>query len=219
METPVSSTFLEICLLHFEMRLLRVLCTAAFFACALAKLDLAEIITKTPRCAQECSLKVLSDAKCPLDEMASCLCTNRDLQKTLATCVLKTCNVTDQYGMLWQNSRIKLSLTSLIAATSVRQEIICKGMPTDSRTKDIVTTFIILAVVTYPIVVLRIISRWVIAHKIWWDDWCILLATVSLSRSKSWSLTDVFCLRCAWSRSPSFLFYVSSGWLQDITWN
>jgi hypothetical protein len=43
---------------------------------------------------------------------------------------------------------------------------------------EIIRTEIILATFTFPIVILRLVSRVWIAHRLWWDDWMVVLATV-----------------------------------------
>jgi hypothetical protein len=47
-----------------------------------------------------------------------------------------------------------------------------------------------MAAITYPIIALRFISRWVVANKFWWDDACVGFATVCTSL-KGWCCTAV----------------------------
>ncbi|KAH6700010.1 hypothetical protein BKA61DRAFT_706227, partial [Leptodontidium sp. MPI-SDFR-AT-0119] len=94
---------------------------------------------------------------CSITDLPNCLCASDDLQYHISTCVIGACNVTEQY-------------TSL----TILQEGICKGVPVSSQQAEVRRVAIILAAFTYPIIILRFISRAIIARKVWWDDWTIL---------------------------------------------
>lgn len=66
----------------------------------------------------------------------------------------------------------------LTDATLILQDEVCYGIEQESRWPEISRVLIILAALTYPVVILRFISRYLIAHRVWWDDWCILATTV-----------------------------------------
>lgn len=67
----------------------------------------------------------------------------------------------------------------MIVATVILQDGLCTNIDQGSRWPELSRAFILLATITYPIVILRFVSRAVVAKRIWWDDWCILLAVVS----------------------------------------
>lgn len=64
---------------------------------------------------------------------------------------------------------------------TILQTEVCNGVPQPSRSDYVVRTSVILAAVTFTIIILRFISRLVIARRVWWDDWTIGLAAVSTS--------------------------------------
>ena len=68
----------------------------------------------------------------------------------------------------------------MVVATQISQDEICLGVPYPSRQVEIIRAEIILAAFAFPIVGLRLISRIWVAHRLWWDDWMIILATVSI---------------------------------------
>ncbi|KAH7311910.1 hypothetical protein BKA65DRAFT_157462 [Rhexocercosporidium sp. MPI-PUGE-AT-0058] len=137
------------------MRASLLLPVAALFGGVLAQFDYA-VVTKFPSCAIKCATTVILPA-CNLTDLPNCLCTSGDLQYDISTCVIGACNVTEQYASL-----------------TILQESICKGVPVPSRQAEVRRAVIILAAVTYPIILLRFVSRIIIAHKVWWDDWTIL---------------------------------------------
>lgn len=66
-----------------------------------------------------------------------------------------------------------------VVATNILQTQICLGVPHESREAYIIRAEIILAAFTYPIIILRFVSRIWVARRVWWDDWMILIAAVS----------------------------------------
>ncbi|KAH6714727.1 hypothetical protein BKA61DRAFT_517961 [Leptodontidium sp. MPI-SDFR-AT-0119] len=126
-----------------------------------AQVDLSHVLIKIPKCTQLCSLKVLGPARCPLTDLPNCLCTNTTLQEELATCVLGSCNFTDQ-----------------VVSTTIAQNEICEGVSQPSRSTEIIRDVIIIASVTFLVVLLRFLSRSIVTHRIWWDDWMIGIAAV-----------------------------------------
>lgn len=124
-----------------------------------------------------CSTKLLPVAECAIVDMRSCYCTNITLQHEVFDCVMGGCNMTDQLGVFsW--SVLEEKLLSYTVASTVRQELICKGVPHPSRSKEIVRTILALTVLTYLFVGLRLISRCVVS-TLWWDDWLMILTAVN----------------------------------------
>lgn len=54
----------------------------------------------------------------------------------------------------------------------------CKGVPQQSRSGEVIRVSIIVAAFGFPMVILRLISRY-ISTNIWWDDWAVIAAGVS----------------------------------------
>lgn len=54
----------------------------------------------------------------------------------------------------------------------------CKGVPQPSRSGEVKRVAIIVAAFGFPMVILRLVSRY-ISSKLWWDDWVIVAAAVS----------------------------------------
>ncbi|KAI9046852.1 hypothetical protein LZ554_008931 [Drepanopeziza brunnea f. sp. 'monogermtubi'] len=143
------------------MLLSSLICSAVLMGSALAQVNTSLLLTEFPACTTQCALAILPPANCELTDIRNCLCSNHDLQMQISTCVLGSCNITDQY-------------TSL----TVLQTQVCDGVPQPSRSSSMIRSASILAVFTYPIVILRFISRAVIAHRFWWDDYAILVSLV-----------------------------------------
>lgn len=90
----------------------RLICLTALIGNCLAVLDLAAVIRDTPSCAVShsflwsrlrayqkqtvCTVQILGQSNCPVTEITSCVCNNTALQKTLAQCILKSCDIPDQ---------------------------------------------------------------------------------------------------------------------------
>ncbi|CZS98261.1 uncharacterized protein RCO7_08933 [Rhynchosporium graminicola] len=142
------------------MRLSSMLSAAALLGGALAEFDFA-VVTKFPLCALECATTVILPTCKNLTDIPNCLCRSDELQFDISTCVIGACNVTQQYASL-----------------TILQEEICKGIPQSSRQVEVRRAVIILAAFTYPIIILRFVSRIIVARKIWWDDWLILASVV-----------------------------------------
>jgi hypothetical protein len=92
-----------------------------------------------------------------------------------------------------------------IEAATINQNELCVGYPYPSRSAGFVRAAAIIASITYPIVVLRFISRIFITRCLWWDDWFILIAVVcdlKTQRSPQKMLADNQ-LSAAWFLIPS----------------
>lgn len=70
-------------------------------------------------------------------------------------------------------------LDTRAATLTITQNDICIGVPQPSRSAEIIRDIIIIAAVTFPIIILRFISRSLVSSRLWWDDWAIALAAVS----------------------------------------
>lgn len=66
-----------------------------------------------------------------------------------------------------------------VGAASLETSL-CAAYPKESRSHEVKTIAIVLSVITFPVVALRCISRWMITRRLWWDDWTAVFATVSL---------------------------------------
>ncbi|PBP18828.1 hypothetical protein BUE80_DR010471 [Diplocarpon rosae] len=143
------------------MRLTLLLFITALWSGVVAELDMLYLATAFPACTLQCSLEILPPAGCDFNDMRNCLCTNHDLQYKVSICAMNTCTVAEQYESL-----------------TITQNHVCNGVPQPSRGPAILRSAILLAAFTYPVVILRFISRVIIARKVWWDDWTILMTAI-----------------------------------------
>ncbi|KFY71593.1 hypothetical protein V499_08182 [Pseudogymnoascus sp. VKM F-103] len=134
---------------------------AVLVAGVLAQTNPASFLAQIPACTQECGVKVLVPAQCPLTDLANCLCTNTTLQSTFALCIVGSCGVADQFK-----------------STTLLQTEICKDVPKQSRSAEIIRDVIIISAFTFVIVGLRFYSRALVTSKLWWDDWAIVFAAI-----------------------------------------
>ncbi|KFZ09540.1 hypothetical protein V502_08683 [Pseudogymnoascus sp. VKM F-4520 (FW-2644)] len=134
---------------------------AVLVAGVLAQTNPASVLAQIPACTQECGVKVLVPAQCPLTDLANCLCTNTTLQSTFALCVVGSCSVADQFK-----------------SSTLLQTEICKDAPKESRSAEIIRDVIIISAFSFVIVGLRFYSRALVTSKLWWDDWAIALAAI-----------------------------------------
>ncbi|CZT52440.1 uncharacterized protein RSE6_13775 [Rhynchosporium secalis] len=138
------------------------LVAALFGGILLLQAQLAAAVTPlTPSiCSVNCTITTLSAAGCTLTDVQNCLCTNMTLQLQLANCVYKSCNFTEQQ-----------------TAAHILQDQLCLGVPPlESRETEIIRGQYLLAAFTFPIVILRMISRIWVARRVWWDDWMVVIA-------------------------------------------
>ncbi|KAF4629507.1 hypothetical protein G7Y89_g8639 [Cudoniella acicularis] len=127
----------------------------------LAQANLTEILLQFPACSAKCSAEILPLVGCQFTDLRECLCPNFTLRYDLAICVLGSCNLTDQ-----------------VVASTILQSEICDGVPQPSRAAEMIRASIIIALVTFPIILLRFLSQIVVTRKVWWDDWLILLTVL-----------------------------------------
>ncbi|RDW65398.1 hypothetical protein BP5796_10090 [Coleophoma crateriformis] len=105
---------------------------------------------------------MLSAAQCSLETLEGCLCTSPALQGDISVCVQGACNQTEQRKF----------------ATML--QAVCEDVPQPTRTAAIIRTAVVLAAVSLPFLVLRLVSRLTVAHQLWWDDWLSFLTAVFL---------------------------------------
>ncbi|CZR50131.1 uncharacterized protein PAC_00003 [Phialocephala subalpina] len=95
------------------------------------------------------------------------------MQRNLAICIMGGCNVTEQ-----------------ALATTVAQDDICEGIPTPSRSWEIIQCVAVISAITFPIIALRFLSRYLISKRLWWDDWMIVLCAVGTSSREKNAQSD-----------------------------
>ncbi|KAK6213539.1 integral membrane protein [Colletotrichum tabaci] len=121
-----------------------------------------ELVSQVPQCAVSCVTRSFLASGCSLDALAPCVCTNVSLLKELSGCVQSSCK--------WQD---QLELSYLT-------DDLCGPYPHPSRDLEIKVVVAVLAVITFPIVLLRLLSRWIVASGLQLDDWMTLVAAVLL---------------------------------------
>ncbi|OBT90742.1 hypothetical protein VE02_00676 [Pseudogymnoascus sp. 03VT05] len=134
---------------------------AVLVAGVLAQTDPLAVLAQIPTCTQECGVKVLIPANCPLTDLANCLCTNTTLQSTFALCVVASCGLADQ-----------------AKSSTLMQTEICNNTPKESRSAEIIRDVTIISSFTFVIIVLRFYSRALVTSQLWWDDWTIAFAAI-----------------------------------------
>ncbi|KAH6662166.1 hypothetical protein B0J14DRAFT_611015 [Halenospora varia] len=145
------------------MLLLLLLSVLLFSPLAMAEVNLLTLISEIPSCTEKCAISELALGGCQLSNLTGCICSNTTLQRRLSTCVLQSCNLTEQ-----------------IRSSTILQEQVCEGTPQASRGAEIIIITTVLTVITFPVVVLRCASRYLVARKFWWDDWIIIFAAAFL---------------------------------------
>lgn len=126
-------------------------------------MDLASLVQATPSCALPCLTTAVQVGQCSLSALADCLCTNIALQSNVSTCVQTSCIYREQ-----------------VRAALLAREL-CMGYPEESKGYLVRNAVIAFSAVTFPIVVLRCVSRLKVTRQLWWDDWLIVAASVFLA--------------------------------------
>ncbi|GKT42882.1 satratoxin biosynthesis SC1 cluster protein 4 [Colletotrichum spaethianum] len=72
-------------------------------------------------------------------------------------------------------------LLSIRLCTAQLETSLCAAYPKESRSKEVKTIAIALSAITFPAVALRCFSRWKTTHRLWWDDWAAVFATILLA--------------------------------------
>jgi hypothetical protein len=65
------------------------------------------------------------------------------------------------------------------------QNDICMGVPYPSRSREIIRDITIMAAVTFPVIMLRFVSRSMVSINIGWDDWAVAVGSVSFCPSET----------------------------------
>jgi hypothetical protein len=65
----------------------------------------------------------------------------------------------------------------MIVSARASQNLICNGVPQPSRSKEIIWVAIVSTAITFPVIFIRMTSRYMVAG-FWWDDW-VVVTTVS----------------------------------------
>ncbi|KAI6251406.1 hypothetical protein HI914_01031 [Erysiphe necator] len=141
-------------------------CLSFFFIWAglcLETPDRTNATSPTPSCVTSCFVEnVFREAKCDINQVAQCLCTNIALQHRLSTCVQTSCNFEEQGIAI--NEQAKL----------------CAGYPQESRKAYIMKVGIIFFVITMIVLGCRLYTRYSNTGKLWADDWVALVAGICL---------------------------------------
>ncbi|KAF6823977.1 integral membrane protein [Colletotrichum plurivorum] len=127
---------------------------------------LTGLISQVPDCALPCIITGLPKGGCKLTSVSAitdCLCPNIDIQADLSMCVQQSCFFTDQ------------------TRAAALQTNLCVAYPKPSRAKEARNIAIALSALTFPVVLLRCVSRWLATKRLWWDDWMVVIATIFLA--------------------------------------
>jgi len=92
--------------------------------------------------------------------LSKALCTNVTRLSEVSICVQKSCDWPDQ------------------AKTEKVQNSLCAGFPIESRSTGLVILAAVMASVTFPIVGLKLYTRWTSTGHLWADDYTIIAASV-----------------------------------------
>ncbi|KAF9879492.1 integral membrane protein [Colletotrichum karsti] len=128
--------------------------------------SITALLSQVPNCALPCVTTDLINGGCSLTKVSAltdCLCPNIQLQANLSTCVQIKCFFDDQ-----------------TRAAQLQTEL-CAAYPKESRSNEAKVIAICLSVITFPVVGLRCLSRWLVTKQLWWDDAMVVIATVLLA--------------------------------------
>ncbi|KAH7407496.1 integral membrane protein [Cadophora sp. MPI-SDFR-AT-0126] len=121
-------------------------------------------LADTPPCALECVAKALPSSalsdNVPLEDV---ICPNVKLLSTLSTCVQISCPFQDQ-----------------ITVSEIQKEL-CRGIPIESRSTEIILLVAILSGITFPVAGLKFYTRWSMSRRLDWDDYAALVATLFMA--------------------------------------
>ncbi|KAH7356912.1 hypothetical protein BKA65DRAFT_580090 [Rhexocercosporidium sp. MPI-PUGE-AT-0058] len=139
-----------------------IICSGFFSIETIAARNLT--IADTPQCALDCVTRGLasipSSSLLPLDDV---ICRNITLQSVLSECVQTSCEFKEQI------------------ITSEIQRALCRGFATESRSAEIIVLTAAFSGVTFPIAGLKFYTRWATSHRLEWDDYAALVATVFMA--------------------------------------
>ncbi|PMD24487.1 hypothetical protein NA56DRAFT_566706, partial [Hyaloscypha hepaticicola] len=95
--------------------------------------------------------------------LSTALCSNTTRLSNISICVQKSCDWPDQVN------------------TSHVESTLCTGFPRESRRNGLMILVIVLSGVTFPVVGLKLFTRWTTGHRLWADDYTSLAATILLA--------------------------------------
>ena len=93
--------------------------------------------------------------------LANALCSNTTRLSNVSVCVQTSCDWSDQVN------------------TSKVEDMLCAGYPMESRSNNLRILAAVLSGVVFPIVGLKLYTRWITSHQLWADDYTALAAAVS----------------------------------------
>ncbi|KAH7081906.1 hypothetical protein BKA63DRAFT_222742 [Paraphoma chrysanthemicola] len=119
-----------------------------------------------PDCSIQCVMhELFEEGGCPMStasELADCACRNVTLQSQLSSCVQKSCKFAGQ-----------------VEVTAFATEL-CKPFPKESRVHELTVASIVTIVLTTPLLLLRLYSRWLKTRRLYLDDAYAVIAGVCL---------------------------------------
>jgi hypothetical protein len=95
--------------------------------------------------------------------LSTALCSNTTRLSNVSVCVQKLCDWPGQVN------------------TSRIESVLCAGFPRESRSDGLIILAAVLSGVTFPVVGLKLYTRWTTGHRLWADDYTSLAATVGIS--------------------------------------
>ncbi|PMD31423.1 hypothetical protein L207DRAFT_536910 [Hyaloscypha variabilis F] len=131
---------------------------------AAENLTLVDIITQTPKCALSCVLNSIpTTAFVDVATLSNALCSNTTRLSNVSVCVQTTCDWTDQVN------------------TSRVEDMLCASFPMESQSSSLIVLAAVLASVVFPIVGLKLYTRWTTSGQLWLDDYTSLAAAICLA--------------------------------------
>jgi hypothetical protein len=109
-------------------------------------------------------IPTLLDAGCNISNdtsLQTCLCLNGTAERIITDCIVSSCEFLEH-----------------IESENVQQAL-CEGQPYPTRQPELLFATIFLSCLVIICVVVRCWSRHIVLGEYWWDDWLILIATVS----------------------------------------
>ncbi|KXJ89935.1 hypothetical protein Micbo1qcDRAFT_212498 [Microdochium bolleyi] len=128
-------------------------------------LSVADLISAIPSCSAGPAIKVITDAKCSLTDaklLADCVCTSTEIMSRLSIATQTSCPFQQQ----------------LEASVILKRQ--CKDYPRESRVGLVKASAIATVAVSVPVVLLRLVTRYIKTYDFGMDDWTCLAALITL---------------------------------------
>jgi len=122
--------------------------------------------------------------------LSNALCSNITLLSELSVCIQQNCTWPDQIGRSLSIMNFLSSALTKLAATKATQDKLCADFPEESRSTSLIILAVIFSGVAFPIVGLKLWTRWTVSHGLWADDYLVLVASVGISMRLAFSATD-----------------------------